>query len=78
MLGSYVRKFSSEKLKSPENSIVYKKINECAEKHSDNDDISEARILLKDAMTQIADTVLNRREKHYTKISSMQSVSRQQ
>ena len=63
MCGSYARKFNSEKLKNPETSNVYgKKLNEYLEKHVNND-INEAWMLLKNAITQIADTVLNRREK---------------
>ena len=64
MCCSYARKFNSEKLKSPETSTVYgKKLNEYLKKHADKNDINEVCMLLKNAIMQIADTVLNRREK---------------
>jgi hypothetical protein len=48
MYGSYARKFNSEKLKSPETSSAYReKLNENLAKHTDNDDINEAWMLLK-------------------------------
>jgi hypothetical protein len=64
MYGSYARKFNSEKLKSPETSSAYReKLNEYLAKHADNDDINEAWMLLKNAITQTADTVLNKMER---------------
>ena len=61
--GSYARKFNSEKLKSPETSSAYReKFNENLAKHTDNDDTNEACMLLKSAIKQTADTVLNRME----------------
>jgi hypothetical protein len=63
MYGSCARKFNSEKLKSPETSSAYReKLNEYLGKHADNDDI-EAWMLLKNAITRTADTVLNRMER---------------
>jgi len=64
MYGSYARKFNSEKLKNPETSLACReKLNEYLPKHTDNDDINEAWMLLKNAITQTADTVLNRMER---------------
>ena len=60
MYGSYARKFNSDKLKSPETSSAYReKLNEYLAKHTDID-INEAWRLLKNAIMQTADTVLNR------------------
>jgi hypothetical protein len=63
--GSYAGKFNSEKLKSLETSSVYKKkLNEYLAKHADNnDDINKVTTLLKNAITQTADTTLNRIER---------------
>jgi hypothetical protein len=64
MYGSYARKFNSEKLKNPETSSAYReKLNEHLAKHTDNDDINRAWMLLKNAITQTADTVLDRMER---------------
>ena len=64
MYGSYARKFNSEKLKNPETSSAYReKLNEYLAKHADNDDINEAWMILKNAITQTADTVLDRMER---------------
>jgi hypothetical protein len=64
MYGSYARKFNSGKLKSPENSSAYReKLNENLAKHADNDNINEAWMLLKNAIMQTADTILNRMER---------------
>jgi hypothetical protein len=68
MYGSYARKFNrkfnSEKLKSPETSSAYReKLNEYLAKHADNDDINGAWMLLKNAIKQTADTVLDRMDR---------------
>jgi len=64
MYGSYARKFNSDKLKSPETSSAYReKLNEYLAKHADNDDINEVWMLLKNAITQTDDTVLNRMDR---------------
>jgi hypothetical protein len=69
MYGSCARKFNSEKLKSPETSSAYReKLNEYLAKHADNDYIKGAGMLLKNAFTQTADTVLNRVERVTSKI----------
>jgi hypothetical protein len=58
---SYARKFNSEKLKSPETSSAYReKLNEQLARRVDNDDINEAWMLLKNAITQTAGTILDR------------------
>jgi hypothetical protein len=58
--GSHCRKFNSEKLKSPETSFAYKaKLNEYLPGNIDDDDINEAWTLLKNAIMQTADTILN-------------------
>jgi hypothetical protein len=58
--GSYARKFNSENLKSPETSSAYReKLNEHLARRIDNDYINEAWMLLKNAITQTAGTVLN-------------------
>jgi hypothetical protein len=63
MYGSYARKFNSEKLKSPETSSEYReKLNEHLARCVD-DDINEVWMLLKNAITQTAGTVLNRIER---------------
>jgi hypothetical protein len=52
-----------EKLKSPETSSAYReKLNEYLAKHADNDDI-EAWMILKNAIMQTADIILNRMER---------------
>jgi hypothetical protein len=63
--GTYARKFNSEKLRSPEISSAYReKLNgyliRCAD---NNDDINEVWMLLKNAITQTASTILNRTER---------------
>jgi hypothetical protein len=64
MYDSYARKFNSEKLKSPETSYAYReKLNGYLAKHADDDDIDEAWMLLTNAVTQTADTILNRMER---------------
>jgi hypothetical protein len=63
MYGSCARKFISEKLKTPETSSAYReKLNEYLAKHTDNDDINEAWMLIKNAIMQTVDTVLDRME----------------
>jgi hypothetical protein len=62
--GSYARKFNTEKLKSPETSSAYReKLNEYLARRVDNDDTNEAWMLLKNAITQTAGTILNRIER---------------
>ena len=62
--GSYGRKFNSEKLKSPETSSAYReKLNEHLARCVDNDDITGAWMLLKNAIMQTTGTILNRIEK---------------
>jgi hypothetical protein len=64
--GSCARKFNSEKLKTPEILSAYREqLNEYLAKHADNDnaDINGAWMLLKNAITQTADTVLDRMER---------------
>jgi hypothetical protein len=61
MYGSCARKFNSEKLKNPKiSSACREQVNEHLAKHADNDDINGAWMLLKNAITQTADTVLDR------------------
>jgi hypothetical protein len=61
--GSYARKFNSEKLGSPETSSAYReKLNEYLGRHVDEDDINKTWTLLKNAITQRAGTILNRKE----------------
>ena len=51
-------------MKSPETSSAYReKLNEYLERHVDNDDINESWILLKNAITQTAGTILNKIER---------------
>jgi hypothetical protein len=62
--GTYAGKFNSEKLKSPKTSSAYReKLNEYLARRVDNDDINEAWMLLKNAITQTAGTILNRIER---------------
>jgi hypothetical protein len=64
--GSCARKFNIEKLKTPETSSAYKKqLNEHLAKHAtnDNDNINDMWMLLKNTITQTADTVLDRMER---------------
>ena len=66
MYGSCARKFNSEKLKISEISSAYREqLNEYLAKHvdNDNDDINGAWMLLKNAITQTADAVLDRMER---------------
>jgi hypothetical protein len=60
-----VRKLNVEKLKSPQTSSAYReKLNECLARHvDDDDDINEMWALLKNAITQTADTILGRTER---------------
>ena len=61
--GSYDRKFHNEKLKSPETSSAYREeLNEYLASHVDND-INEAWTLLKNAIMQTGNTILNRIER---------------
>jgi len=61
--GSYARKFNIEKLKSSETSSAYReKLNEYLARRVDYD-INEAWMLLKNAITQTAGTILNRIER---------------
>jgi len=61
MCGSYARKFQSKKLESPEISSAYReKLNEYLVRHIDDDDINEAWMVLKNAITQTASTILDR------------------
>jgi hypothetical protein len=60
------RKFNIEKLKTPETSSAYKKqLNVHLAKHptNDNDNINDMWMLLKNIITQTADTVLDRMER---------------
>jgi hypothetical protein len=64
--GSCARKFNSEKLKTPEILSAYREqLNEYLAKHADNnnDDINGAWMLLKNAIMQTADMVLDRMER---------------
>jgi len=62
--GYDARKFNSEKLKSPETSSAYREeLNEYLASHVDDDDINEVWMLLKNAIMQTADTILNRIER---------------
>jgi len=64
--GSYARKFNSNKLKTPETSSAYREqLNEYLAIHADNnnDDIDGIWKFLKNAITQTADTVLDRMER---------------
>jgi hypothetical protein len=63
--GSYARKFSIEKLNSPETSSAYReKLNEYLARHVDNnEDINETWTLLKNTITQTAGAILNRTER---------------
>ena len=64
MYGCYARKLNSEKLKSPETSSAYREtLNEHLTRRVDDDDIKEVWMLLKNAITQTAGTVLNRIER---------------
>jgi hypothetical protein len=64
MYDSYARKFNSEELKSPETSSAHSgKLNEYLARRVDNDDINEVWMLLKNAITQTAGTILNRIER---------------
>jgi phosphopantetheine adenylyltransferase len=64
MYGFCTSKFNSKKLKNTKTSFAYREqLNEHLAKHADNYDINGAWMLLKNAITQTADTVLDRTER---------------